>query len=102
MLFVWHPSLIGGDRFESVLGCRDYDVIFYPPGVAEPFISLARPDEAAKIWDGVQWVLEHYGKEFRLPAIEVFQGTGEDALGVVQKVADQRKFGKIVLKHPLI
>jgi len=92
----------GGNRFKPVMGGRDYDVIFHLPGTPEPFIIPARPADAAKMWDSLMWVLEHYGKEFRLPVIEVFEGTGEDALGVLQKVADQAKFGKIVLKHPLI
>ncbi|OGM49516.1 alcohol dehydrogenase [Aspergillus bombycis] len=91
-----------GDRFEAVLGGRDYDVIFHPPGAPEPFVSPARPAEAAKMWDSLMWVLQHYGKEFRLPVIEVFEGTAEDALGEIQKVADQGKFGKLVLKHPLL
>ncbi|KAE8360942.1 chaperonin 10-like protein [Aspergillus caelatus] len=91
-----------GDRFEFVLGGRDYDVIFHPPGAPEPFVMPARPADAAKMWDSLMWVLQHYGKEFKLPVIEVFEGAAEDALGEIQKVADQGKFGKLVLKHPLI
>ncbi|KAE8141798.1 chaperonin 10-like protein [Aspergillus pseudotamarii] len=91
-----------GERFESILGGRDYDVIFHPPGAPEPFIMRARPADAAKMWSSLMWVLQHYGQEFRLPAIEVFEGAAEDALREVEKVADQGKFGKLVLKHPLI
>lgn len=91
-----------GDRFEFVLGGRDYDVIFHPPGAPEPFVSLARPADAAKMWDSLMWVLQHYGKEFKLPVIEVFEGPAEEALEELEKVADQGKFGKLVLKHPLI
>ncbi|KAF9880407.1 alcohol dehydrogenase [Colletotrichum karsti] len=61
----------------------------------------ARPEDFGRMWKSVIWAVENYGDAFSLPVVDVFKGDAEKALEEVKKVADQGKFGKLVLEHPL-
>ncbi|OLN89022.1 Zinc-type alcohol dehydrogenase-like protein C2E1P3.01-like protein 5 [Colletotrichum chlorophyti] len=84
---------------ELALGTRDYELVFNVPG--GPYVFPADPAKAERMWKSIDWVVRNYGNGFRLPVVRVFEGTGEEALGEMEKVAQQGIFGKLVLKHPL-
>ncbi|KAG5747155.1 hypothetical protein H9Q70_010148 [Fusarium xylarioides] len=96
-------GLIGGNRpaSEMCLAVRYHKLAFDIPGAPEPYVFPAKPAEADIIWKATEWVVAHYGKEFRLPGLRVFAGRAEEALEQLQTVAAQRAFGKLVLKQPL-
>ncbi|TQN64360.1 Trans-enoyl reductase fsdC [Colletotrichum shisoi] len=60
----------------------------------------ARTEAWKKMSTALAWAVSRYGTEFHLPSVEVFKGSAEEALEVVKKVADQGKFGKLVLEQP--
>lgn len=62
----------------------------------------ARPEAFRRMWKSVVWAAESYGSGFELPVVDVFRGTAEDALEEVKRVAEQGKFGKLVLEQPLL
>ncbi|KAF6823409.1 hypothetical protein CPLU01_11414 [Colletotrichum plurivorum] len=62
----------------------------------------ARREAFGRMWKSVVWAAESYGSGFELPVVDVFRGTAEEALEEVKKVADQGKFGKLVLEQPLL
>ncbi|EXF74841.1 hypothetical protein CFIO01_06518 [Colletotrichum fioriniae PJ7] len=84
---------------ESVLGSRDYDIVFEVAGGRH--VIPADPEKAANMWAALDWVVKNYGKGFELPVIRVFEGTGENALEEMETVSKQGAFGKLVLKHPI-
>ncbi|RKK72097.1 hypothetical protein BFJ69_g10360 [Fusarium oxysporum] len=96
-------GLIVGDRpaCEMCLAVRHHKLAFDMPGAPEPYVFPAKPAEAEKMWQATEWVVAHYGKEFRLPGLRVFEGRAEEALDHLQTVARQGAFGKLVLKQPL-
>ncbi|KAK1702490.1 chaperonin 10-like protein [Colletotrichum lupini] len=84
---------------ESVLGSRDYDIVFEVAGGRH--VIPAEPGKASNMWAALDWVVKSYGKGFELPVVRVFEGTGEKALEEMETVSKQGTFGKLVLKHPL-
>ncbi|KAK1573554.1 chaperonin 10-like protein [Colletotrichum navitas] len=68
-------------------------------GLVLPF--PARPEAWDRLSKALRWAIEKYGAEFELPEVDVFEGSAEEALDKVQKVAEQGKFGKLVLAQPL-
>ncbi|OLN97833.1 hypothetical protein CCHL11_02610 [Colletotrichum chlorophyti] len=62
----------------------------------------ARPEAFERMWKTVTWAAENYGAGFSIPAVEVFEGPAEEALAEVKKAAEQGRFGKLVLKQPLL
>ncbi|GKT50028.1 trans-enoyl reductase fsr4 [Colletotrichum spaethianum] len=61
----------------------------------------ARPEDWKRMWKALMWAVDKYGAEFELPAVDVFKGSAEDALEKVKMVAEQGKFGKLVLEQPM-
>ncbi|KAK2058668.1 GroES-like protein [Colletotrichum caudatum] len=61
----------------------------------------ARP----KVWEtmtkALRWAVDRYGTEFEMPEVDVFEGSAEESLAKVVEVADQGKFGKLVLVQPM-
>ncbi|KAK1948717.1 GroES-like protein [Colletotrichum sublineola] len=61
----------------------------------------ARP----KVWEimtkALRWAIDKYGTEFEMPEVDVFEGSAEESLAKVVEVADQGKFGKLVLVQPM-
>ncbi|KAG6992333.1 Pre-mRNA-splicing factor rse1 [Fusarium oxysporum f. sp. conglutinans] len=88
-------GLIVGDRpaSEMCLAVRHHKLAFDMPGAPEPYVFPAKPAEAEKMWQATEWVVAHYGKEFRLPGLRVFEGRAEEALDHLQTVARQGTFG---------
>ncbi|POS68543.1 hypothetical protein DHEL01_v213063 [Diaporthe helianthi] len=94
---VVHPGKPG---LKMPLACTRSDVALRFPNGIEITVP-ARIEDWKKTWGAMEWAVSHYGKGFRVPAVEVFDGKAEDALVELQKVAAQGKFGKLVIKHPL-
>jgi NADPH:quinone reductase-like Zn-dependent oxidoreductase len=94
---VFHPGKPG---LKMPLACTRYDMALRLPNGMDITIP-ARVDDWKRSWNAVGWAVAHYGKGFRMPAVEVFDGKAEDALVELEKVAAQAKFGKLVIKHPL-
>lgn len=94
---VVHPGKPG---LKMPLACTRSDVALRLPNGVELTVP-ARVEDWKKTWSAVKWAVSHYGKGFRMPAVEVFDGKAEDAMEELQKVAAQGKFGKLVIKHPL-
>lgn len=90
----------GKPHLKMPLACTRNDVRFRLPNGMEIAVP-ARSEDWKKTWAAVNWAVAHYGKGFRMPAVEVFDGSAEDALAELQKIAVQGKFGKVVIKHPL-
>ncbi|KAL1864007.1 hypothetical protein Daus18300_007972 [Diaporthe australafricana] len=94
---VVHP---GRPHLKIPLACTRDDISLRLANGIEMNIP-ARVEDWKRTWAAVKWAVDHYGKDFRMPAVEVFDGSGEDALLELEKVAAQGKFGKLVIKHPL-
>ncbi|OHE90872.1 hypothetical protein CORC01_13817 [Colletotrichum orchidophilum] len=68
-----------------------------------PVVTIpARPEDYGRMWKALMWSVENYGTRFSIPVVDVFTGDAEEALEEVKKVAEQGKFGKLVLEHPLL
>ncbi|PLB46203.1 hypothetical protein P170DRAFT_449706 [Aspergillus steynii IBT 23096] len=88
-------------RFKLPLAAPNHDVSIQIAGIPRPFTIPARYADYERAWKGVQWVAENYGDRFRLPSVEVFEGTADEALEELKVVGNHgRGFGKLVLKHP--
>lgn len=94
---VVHP---GKPHLKMPLACTRHDVPLRFANGMEITVP-ARTEDWKKTWGAINWAVAHYGRGFRMPAVEVFDGSAEDALVELQKVAAQGKFGKLVIKHPL-
>lgn len=88
-------------RFKTPWSTANRDLVFRINGVHEITIS-ARPNAHWHAWECFIWAVENYGVHFRLPSVEVFAGTAEEALNQIKLLADHgRGFGKLALQHPL-
>lgn len=94
---VVHP---GKPHLNMPLACTRHDVPLRFANGMEITVP-ARAEDWKKTWGAVNWAVAHYGKGFRMPAVEVFHGSAEDTLVELQKIAVQGKFRKLVIKHPL-
>lgn len=94
-----------GPRFQMPAALARYDVTIRMrggPGGREVEMTIpARKEDSERVWRAMEWAVANYGEGFRLPAVEVFEGTAEDALKEMDKVVGLARFGKVVLKHPL-
>ncbi|KAG6367077.1 hypothetical protein INS49_001259 [Diaporthe citri] len=90
----------GKPHLKMPLACTRHDVPLRFANGMEITVP-ARREDWRKTWGAVNWAVAHYGKGFRMPAVEVFDGSAEDALEELQEIAAQGKFGKLVIKHPL-
>ncbi|CCF40188.1 hypothetical protein CH063_02296 [Colletotrichum higginsianum] len=87
-------------RYKMPLASANKDVTIRF-GNGPVFTIPARMEAWKKMETALAWAVRTYGTEFQLPSVEVFKGSAEDALEEVKKVADQGKFGKLVLEQPL-
>ncbi|KAK2601131.1 hypothetical protein N8I77_010601 [Diaporthe amygdali] len=94
---VFHPSR---PQLKMPIACTRNDLSLRFPNGREITVP-ARVEDWKRTWSAINWAVTHYGKGFRMPAVEVFEGSGEDALVELHKVAGQGRFGKLVIKHPL-
>ncbi|KAJ4986536.1 alcohol dehydrogenase [Stagonosporopsis vannaccii] len=62
----------------------------------------ARLEDWKRMKEALMWTVENYGSQFTLAAVDVFRGSPEEALEEVKKVAEQGKFGKLVLERPFL
>ncbi|KAH8668966.1 zinc-binding oxidoreductase-like protein ToxD [Xylariales sp. PMI_506] len=80
---------------------RMMTVLFNPESRVR-FTMAAQPPMHANIRRVIDWAIENYGSEFELPSVDIFEGTAEEALEQVKFVGKCARFGKLVLKHPLL
>ncbi|GKZ16474.1 hypothetical protein AbraIFM66951_000298 [Aspergillus brasiliensis] len=88
-------------RFKMPIATPNKDVVIKVPGVPYPITIPARPADYQRAWSALLWAVDHYGVQFRLPSVNVVEGTAEEALEELKAIADGGRFGKVVLKHPL-
>lgn len=90
-------------RFRMPFATPNRTVAIQPPGFPHPITISARPKDYKRAWGAFQWVVGKYNVSFRLPQVDVFEGTAEEALDELKALADNgRGFGNLVLEHPLI
>lgn len=104
------PQMHLGPRFQMPVACVSREVTIRMPAGGPPdgkgpleITVPARKEDAERAWKTTEWVVENYGegKGFKLPAVEVFEGSAEDALKELEKAVGLGRFGKLALKHPL-
>ncbi|KAH7115849.1 chaperonin 10-like protein [Dendryphion nanum] len=89
-------------RFQMPLGMKKDSWTIQPFGVPSPITIPARPEQHWNAWKALLWAVDNYGKEFRLPSVDVFEGKAEEALQELIKVGDgERGFGKLVIRQPM-
>lgn len=73
-----------------------------PPGAPHAIDLPSRPENHWHAWKALEWAVENYGSRFKLPQVEVFRGTAEDAMREIIMVGGMgRGFGKLVIQQPL-
>lgn len=82
---------LGKPHLRMPLACTRHDVPLRLANGMEITVP-ARFEDWKKTWGAVNWAVAHYGKGFRMPAVEVFDGSAEDALVELQKIAVQGNF----------
>ncbi|KAI2882788.1 hypothetical protein CBS76997_3896 [Aspergillus niger] len=88
-------------RFKMPIATPNSDVVIKVQEVPFPITIPARPADYQRAWRALIWAVEHYGVNFRLPSVGIFEGTAEEALEELKAIADGGRFGKLALKHPL-
>lgn len=74
---------------------------FLPPGATQSISIPGQLERQWKAWGALQWAIKNYGTQFRLPSVEIFDGTAEEALQETIKVGGLgRGFGKLVFRRP--
>ncbi|RAH71878.1 uncharacterized protein BO66DRAFT_436751 [Aspergillus aculeatinus CBS 121060] len=88
--------------FRVPIATPNRDVTVRVAAVPRPFVIPARPADFERAWRMLEWAIRGYGVRFRLPRVEVFEGSAEDALEELMGLAEGgRRFGKVVLRLPL-
>ncbi|KAL1869048.1 hypothetical protein Plec18167_008051 [Paecilomyces lecythidis] len=89
-------------KFGMPVATPHQDFVIQPPGVPHVITVPGRPESLEKAWTALLWAAENYGRSFRLPPVEVFNGSAEEALEELHKVANgSRGFGKLAIPHPI-
>lgn len=89
-------------RFQMPLATPHLDFRTRLPGTSDIINIPGEPEARQKTWDALQCAVDNYGKSFKLPPIDVFEGSGEEALTELHKVANgTRGYGKLAIRHPL-
>lgn len=89
-------------RYKLAFAIRNRDLTFHLKGAPNTVMMPARLADHQTAWNVLLWAVEHYNNGFRIPAVDVFQGSAEEALAQLERVAYHgRGFGKLVLQHPL-
>lgn len=90
-------------RFRMPFATPNRTVEIQLSGAPHSITIPARKADYDRAWEAFQWAVAHYGSHFEFPSVEVFSGSGEEAMGQVRALADQgRGLGKLVLQHPLL
>ncbi|BCS25017.1 zinc-binding alcohol dehydrogenase family protein [Aspergillus puulaauensis] len=89
-------------RFQMPIATPHQDFRIQPPGVPHVINIPGKPEARQKAWAALLWAIDNYGQSFRLPSVEIFRGSGEEALAELRKVASgNRGYGKLVIPQPL-
>ncbi|KAF4498566.1 toxD [Fusarium agapanthi] len=89
-------------RFKMPVATTNIDFVIQPPGAPHPISIPARPADHARAWEALNWAIENYGKEFRLPPVRVVDDTAEAALEEIERFVKQGGgFSKVSIKQPL-
>ncbi|KAJ5769002.1 alcohol dehydrogenase [Penicillium odoratum] len=89
-------------RFKMPFATSNQEVILRVTGVPHPISIPARRSDYQHAWKAFQWAVQNYGALFKLPVVEVFKGSADDALKEVMSVGEGRGFGKLAIQHPLL
>jgi NADPH:quinone reductase-like Zn-dependent oxidoreductase len=90
-------------RFKMPFATSNQEAILRVAGVSHPICIPARRSDYQHAWKAFQWAVENYGSRFRLPSVEVFTGSAEDALKELMLVGGEgRGFGKLAIQHLLL
>ena len=85
------------------LAVRHLDVTFHLKDSPHPITIPAIPDDHWRAWEGLDWAVKNYNKNFKLPWVRVYEGNAKDALEEVIAVGSLSKgAGKLVIKHPFL
>ncbi|PWY69961.1 alcohol dehydrogenase [Aspergillus eucalypticola CBS 122712] len=88
-------------KFRMPIATPNRDVVIKVQDVPIPITIPARPADYHRAWRALIWAVENYGVNFRLPSVDVFEGTAEEAVEELKAITDGGRFGKLALKHPL-
>ncbi|PYH72664.1 zinc-binding alcohol dehydrogenase family protein [Aspergillus vadensis CBS 113365] len=89
-------------RFRMPFATTNSDVTIRVTGTPGPITIPARRDDYKRAWGVFQWAVEHYGKHFELPEVDVFSGSAEEALERLQVLGGAGQgMGKLAIQHPL-
>ncbi|KAL3472720.1 chaperonin 10-like protein [Aspergillus californicus] len=90
------------ERFKMPTATPHLDFRIHPAGLPHAITIPGRPEARQKAWAALLWAIENYGRLFKLPPVEVFRGSAEEALEELQKVANGRRgYGKLAIPQPL-
>lgn len=93
--------LMGHDGFEPCVGARHLDISFDLPDGGQIVINR-NMREADRMWKALEWVVHHYGREYKETPLRVFRGSAKDALREVEQVDKLGPFGKLALELPWV
>lgn len=89
-------------RFQMPTATPHQDFRIHPTGLPHPITIPGKPESRKKAWAALLWAIDRYGESFKLPPVEIFRGSGEEALEELQNVADgKRGYGKLAIPQPL-
>jgi len=100
------PQMHLGPRFQMPVALASRDVTIRMPAGGPPdgkgpleMTVPARKEDSDRMWKVTEWVVENYGtgKGFKLPTVEVFDGSAEDALKELEMTVGLGRFGKLVM-----
>ncbi|KAJ5564293.1 hypothetical protein N7513_000535 [Penicillium frequentans] len=89
-------------KFQMPTAIPHQDFRIHPAGLAHAITIPGKPEARQKAWDALLWAIDRYGRSFRLPPVEVFRGSAEEALKELKNVANEsRGYGKLAISQPL-
>ncbi|GAQ43380.1 hypothetical protein AKAW_03266 [Aspergillus niger] len=75
-------------KFKMPIATPNMDVVIKVQNVPFPITIPARPAGYQRAWCALTWAVENYGVDFRLPSVDLFEGTAEEALEELKAIAD--------------
>ncbi|RHZ64663.1 hypothetical protein CDV55_103385 [Aspergillus turcosus] len=89
-------------RFQMPNATPHRDFRIHPAGLPHAITIPGKPEARQKPWPALLWAIDRYGQSFRLPPVEIFRGSAEEALEELQKVANGRRgYGKLAIPQPM-
>ncbi|KAB2568977.1 Trans-enoyl reductase ccsC, partial [Lasiodiplodia theobromae] len=75
---------------------------FSPPGAEGKVVTVPpRPEEAARVFEALEWAVGNYGRAFKIPTVEVVdKPVGELVRELEERCERGASFRKVCFKHP--